>query len=82
MVLQMRSRPTVVTIVCACTNRWAAVPQSDWPMAPAQRDIIMQDFDPADKAIGDRRQVQTGEMQTGCTNKLKALAEQLARSTS
>ena len=38
-------------------GRWAAVPQSDWPTAKAQRDIILQDFDPADTAIGDRRQV-------------------------
>ena len=32
------------------------MPQSDWPTAQAQRDIILQDFDPANPAIGDRRQ--------------------------
>ena len=32
------------------------MPQSDWPTSQAQRDIILQDFDPA---VGDRRQVRS-----------------------
>ena len=46
--------PTVLTHrAVAAMNRWDAVPQSDWPTAQAQRDIILQDFDPADS--GHRR---------------------------
>ena len=48
-------QPLLTPVVHA--GRWHSVPQSDWPTGQAQRDIILQDFDPADSAIGDRRQV-------------------------
>lgn len=44
--------------VVKSSSRWAAVPQEDWPMAEAQRSIIMLDFDPS-TPYGDRRQVPT-----------------------
>ncbi len=36
-------------------RRWAAVPESDWPAAEAQRAVILGDFDAATE-FGDRRQ--------------------------
>lgn len=35
---------------------WAAVPDADWPLAEAQRETILSDFDPQGGPWGDRRQ--------------------------
>jgi len=54
------------------------VPPSDWPTAKAQRDIILQDFDPADTAIGDRRQVLNRGSMQDARNKTRVVLEHSA----
>ena len=46
---------TFVIQLARAGSRWEAVPPADWPTAPAQREIIMQDYD-LSTPWGDRRQ--------------------------